>query len=92
MLSNSGYIRFVLYFVHCMFVSQALLLDPHHTKARYRLAQALQGQGKLAKAFEEVTVLRQRNPEVNNFQIHVGYFSGSAYVIELLAITNFFIN
>ena len=67
MLSNSGYIRFVLYFVHCMFVSQALLLDPHHTKARYRLAQALQGQGKLAKAFEEVTVLRQRNPEVNYF-------------------------
>lgn len=57
-----------------MFVSQALLLDPHHTKARYRLAQALQGQGKLAKAFEEVTVLRQRNPEVNNFQIHLGFF------------------
>lgn len=92
MLSNSGYIRFVFYFVHCMFVSQALLLDPHHTKARYRLAQALQGQGKLAKAFEEVTVLRQRNPEVNNFQIHFGYFRGSLYVIELLAITNFFIN
>lgn len=75
-----------------MFVSQALLLDPHHTKARYRLAQALQGQGKLAKAFEEVTVLRQRNPEVNNFQIHLGFFGRSAYVIELLAITNFFIN
>lgn len=75
-----------------MFVSQALLLDPHHTKARYRLAQALQGQGKLAKAFEEVTVLRQRNPEVNNFQIHLRFFGGSAYVIELLAITNFFIN
>lgn len=75
-----------------MFFSQALLLDPHHTKARYRLAQALQGQGKLAKAFEEVTVLRQRNPEVNNFQIHLCFFCGSAYVIELLAITNFFIN
>ena len=75
-----------------MFVSQALLLDPHHTKARYRLAQALQGQGKLAKAFEEVTVLRQRNPEVNNFQIHLVFFGGSAYVIELLAVTNFFIN
>lgn len=92
MLSNSGYIRFVFYFVHCIFVSQALLLDPHHTKARYRLAQALQGQGKLAKAFEEVTVLRQRNPEVNNFQIHFGHCSGSLYVIELLAITNLFIN
>lgn len=78
MLCNSGHFGFVLYFVHCgctlYVVFQALLLDPHHKKARYRLAQALQGQGKLAKAFEEVTGLQQRNPEVNYFN-YLGYLS-----------------
>ncbi|XP_044181578.1 uncharacterized protein LOC114969816 [Acropora millepora] len=40
-----------------------LLLDPCHAKARYRLAESLDGQGKIAEAFTEVTSLRDRYPE-----------------------------
>ncbi|XP_074606168.1 uncharacterized protein LOC141859247 [Acropora palmata] len=40
-----------------------LLRNPHLTKARYRLAQSLDGQGKTAEAFTEVTSLLRVNPE-----------------------------
>ena len=42
----------------------ALLLDPHNKKARYRLGQSLQGEGKIAKAYTEVKSLMQKYPEV----------------------------
>lgn len=44
-----------------------LLLNPHHTKATYRLAESLDGQGKIAEAFTLVTSLRRIYPEVNGF-------------------------
>ena len=42
-----------------------LLLKPHHAKARYRLAESLDGQGKIAEAFTQVTSLQRIYPEVN---------------------------
>ena len=50
-----------------------LLLDPCHAKARYRLAESLDGQGKIAEAFTEVTRLRDRYPEVNGFVTYTVY-------------------
>ncbi|XP_067048477.1 uncharacterized protein [Acropora muricata] len=40
-----------------------LLVNPHDTKARHILAQSLDGQGKTAEAFTEVTSLLRINPE-----------------------------
>ena len=50
-----------------------LLRNPHDTKARYRLAQSLDGQGKTAEAFTEVTSLLCINPEVNHFMVDTVY-------------------
>ena len=51
----------MLYF---LFLTVALLNNPHSEKARYRLAQALKGEGKIAEAFIEVSSLYQKNKEV----------------------------
>ena len=53
--------------------SLVLLRNPHDTKARYRLAQSLDGQGKTAEAFTEVTSLLCINPEVNHFMVDTLY-------------------
>ena len=54
-------------------LSIVLLVNPHHTKARYRLAESLDGQGKIAEAFSEVASLRRIYPEVNGFVADTGY-------------------
>lgn len=39
---------------------QVLGCDPHHKKARYRLAQALRGEGQISDAYKEVTSLQKK--------------------------------
>ena len=53
------------FFIIAYVLSIVLLLNPHHTKARYRLAESLDGQGKIAEAFTQVTRLQRIYPEVN---------------------------
>ena len=53
------------FFIIAYVLSIVLLLNPHHTKARYRLAESLDGQGKIAEAFTQVTSLQRIYPEVN---------------------------
>lgn len=53
--------------------SLVLLVNPHDTKARHILAQSLDGQGKTAEAFTEVTSLLRINPEVNGFMADTVY-------------------
>ena len=45
----------------------ALLLNPQSSKARFRLAQSLQGEGRIAEAFAEITSLLEKYPEVKLF-------------------------
>ncbi|XP_068744619.1 uncharacterized protein [Montipora capricornis] len=42
---------------------QALLLNPHNSRARLRLAESLQGEGKIAQAFTEARSLLQKYPQ-----------------------------
>ena len=61
------------FFIIAYVLSIVLLLNPHHTKARYRLAESLDGQGKTAEAFTEVTSLLRVNPEVIGFMADTVY-------------------
>ena len=69
---------FVIIFAFLLLMSSLVLLrNPHLTKARYRLAQSLDGQGKTAEAFTEVTSLLRVNPEV------IGFMADTVYNCQL---------
>ena len=53
--------------------SLVLLQNPHDINAMYKRVQSLDGQGKIAEAFTEVTSLLRINPKVNGFMTDTLY-------------------
>ena len=59
----------------------ALMIDPHNEKARFRLAKALEGEGKIADAFLQVASVYQKNKKVYGDTRFVFYFIGFFHLL-----------